>query len=239
MGVIIRSRQPCDYCGSSDALTQYDNGSYCFSCHRSDKNSLPGDYDVELRTPHNLHVFPEDFTNELPDKVKAWLYVHHFSPNDIIWHDIGWSDCYQRMILHQHRQWWEGRSFNKDSKVKYLSASKKHPWTYLHHYQTGIVIVEDIISAMRISKYSNVIALRGTSLNEEHRRIVVANATNFKIWLDSDKAGTDAARKMRKHLELFGDVQVISSEKDPKCYSNGEILKIIEETNHENRAKVL
>ena len=35
MGVQILTAQPCDDCGSSDALTVYDWGTKCFSCNKA------------------------------------------------------------------------------------------------------------------------------------------------------------------------------------------------------------
>ena len=35
MGKLRKSGQPCPDCGSSDALSIYDNGTYCFSCKKS------------------------------------------------------------------------------------------------------------------------------------------------------------------------------------------------------------
>ena len=40
MGQVVRSHLPCDDCGSSDALSVYDNGStHCFSCGSSTRDS--------------------------------------------------------------------------------------------------------------------------------------------------------------------------------------------------------
>lgn len=40
--VVVQSRLPCDVCGSSDALTQYSNHTYCFSCEAHRWNDTKG-----------------------------------------------------------------------------------------------------------------------------------------------------------------------------------------------------
>ena len=36
--MLLKTNQPCPDCESSDALAQYDNGTYCFSCHKSHRS---------------------------------------------------------------------------------------------------------------------------------------------------------------------------------------------------------
>ena len=36
-GNVVKSHQPCDACGSSDALCIYDDHTYCFSCQNHEQ----------------------------------------------------------------------------------------------------------------------------------------------------------------------------------------------------------
>ena len=48
------------------------------------------------------------------------------------------------------------------------------------------------------------------------------------VWTDPDPAGRKAAAKFTKQLSAYGlEVRVISSAKDPKLHTRGEIQEIL------------
>lgn len=120
-------------------------------------------------------------------------------------------------------------------KYRQPSASKRCTWSnkIMGASSTLCVVVEDIASGVRVAEAVNnqivVYSLMGTQLNDsqivrliEHEHII--------LWLDNDKAGQDAVKKMRPVLSKFSNVYNLVTEKDPKKYSNDEIQKYIMQT---------
>ena len=90
-----------------------------------------------------------------------------------------------------------------------------------------IVVVEDMISAMRVGEVMPAAALRGTHANSSKLAQLCATANDFVLWLDGDTPGRKAAKALEIKLQWLGDVKVIHTEKDPKCYSNEEIERYV------------
>jgi hypothetical protein len=91
--------------------------------------------------------------------------------------------------------------------------------------QAHIVIVEDILSAWKVSQYSTAIgvALNGADMGyEEVKEIGSTRPLAVSIWLDPD--ATNQAYKIQSKWGLsFNLCSIITSEKDPKDISPEEI----------------
>lgn len=63
MGTVIKKGLPCEYCGSSDAVAEYDNGSkYCFSCRKSTR----GNEGVKMKDVKIYSAFPQKALTHKP-----------------------------------------------------------------------------------------------------------------------------------------------------------------------------
>jgi DNA primase len=130
------------------------------------------------------------------------------------------------------------RALTTDEKIKYLNvdyrATNCQDTKPIAHFGCSLhnscVLTEDIISAISI-RYAgyNAISLLGTSLSMQRALEVLRNYDRIYIWLDGDKAGTDAALKLIKMLGSLTTVTVINTSKDPKHYTTDEIELIIGE----------
>lgn len=89
--------------------------------------------------------------------------------------------------------------------------------------------MEDILSAIRTGRFGKSCAMLGTWVNERFLDYVVSNGyTTVVCWFDNDHAGDKAYRQAKKKLSLIGvNVLRVSTDKDPKCYSNREINSIL------------
>lgn len=91
--------------------------------------------------------------------------------------------------------------------------------------ETGIVVVEDIISAEKIALLCGrtSVALMGTSLSDECLSdIAKSKPSSVAVFLDPGAEG--AAIKVAKRLRLFvGEVRIILADKDPKDLTREEL----------------
>jgi len=191
---------------------------------------------------------PEDFTELLPPTALVQLYNLRLDDADIKRHDIGWSRLHERIIIPVYK-WGNGpggwakklvgvmgrklESEDNGDKPKWWSQrnkSVKHPRFVALAEQTGfrkeVVIVEDIFSAIRISKegYTSM-ALLTTYL--PYALYPHLRGWKVKIWLDED--AYDKAVKYQAALGCHGIVATtIFTREDPKDYNKFDIKKAIE-----------
>jgi DNA primase len=88
----------------------------------------------------------------------------------------------------------------------------------------SILVVEDCVSAIKVSRVAQVMPLWGSQLSYD-RIIKLSNRfEELVVWLDRDKANY----ALRAHLKaslLFDRVRVVITNKDPKEYNETEIRK--------------
>jgi hypothetical protein len=123
--------------------------------------------------------------------------------------------------------YWQGRSVS--SKPKYLNAESERGSRWF--VNTGInpntlVIVEDILSAIKVGRQFDSIALLGsfipTKLLDYFSKYAI-----IVLWLDEDKKAT-AIKFAHKFRQLSGKpVHVVSTRLDPKALSDEEIYNTI------------
>jgi adenine-specific DNA methylase len=134
------------------------------------------------------------------------------------------------LVLLQTAIYWQARTFDS-KRPKYMSLGRK-PLTI---YGTGdtIVIVEDIISAMKIARLRDeycACPVLGSSLSYDMENQLVEKFSNSAVWLDRDKA-KNALRISRKLKQRGLSSRVIVTEDDPKEYSKEEIRKFLQKKN--------
>ena len=135
---------------------------------------------------------------------------------------LGWNNSQELLVLVNTPTYFQGRNF-KDYGVKYVSRGKKP----LLFYGLGdtIVCVEDVLSAIKISKANKSICstpLLGSSMPLELIQTISERFKKVLVWLDRDKA--IEAVKMARNLKQKGiEAEVIVTPNDPKEYSIGEI----------------
>lgn len=127
------------------------------------------------------------------------------------------------------------------SKMFYSKNLNKYIFDCGNHGNT-LVIVEDYISSIRIGEIENCLWLAGTALTKSLISYIIKNYYNVIVWMDGDKPGQDGAEKIIVTLEkefnkfLYYNafsvsgkrtIRNITTELDPKCYSNNEIREIL------------
>lgn len=238
---LIERGMPCSYCNSTDAKAEYTNNYYCFSCKHSTQKSVKKS---KWRAVVAAHLtkgdkirLPVDFTTKLTSQEKSFLYSYHFTDALIEKYRIGHSDFSnytgERLILPHYLdnklKYYEGKYLGSDHKIsKYITiGTKKELFKTFSGYAAGVVIVEDILSAMRIGEVYPAIALRGTKLSDDQLLDLAKTTTNFLVWLDNDLPGRQASDNIAAKLAWTGYVNIIHSDKDPKYYSDTKIKEFI------------
>lgn len=203
---------------------------------------------------------PLDLTDTMPGYAAAWLLRAGIPLRIAKYYSIQYSPKLDRVVLPVYRKGmlaaYTMRSV-KD-KPKYIERQVDEAVIFVSDpalildegqdtdYGLDIVITEDILSAIRVGRILASAALLGTAVGDAKvgallETPVIAEAVakcrgkdvrpRIGIWLDADKAGRIAARRLARRLELLGHSALrIKTDKDPKRYSNREIRSILNDT---------
>ncbi len=148
-----------------------------------------------------------------PAEARAWLYGHHLTDDDIVAYSFSYSPSWGRVILPVYEDgklvFWQGRQIDGGG-PKYVSVQGAHKpifTTTSLSSSPSYFIVEDIISAIRISKLDAGwagVALLGT---DTPATLIsrLANPHCYVVWLDNDEAGRRKAPALIEHLKLCGE----------------------------------
>ena len=224
-------RAQCYDCGSSTGLASYDDGEYCHACNsKQHVRSLitSSNTIVESIYKDNKHI-PEDQQDKWPEE--AWQYVkRYYLTNDLIkHHNIYWSNTAKRIIFPNDRfdsdcAW--GRSLTDRPKWMKYGNSKGIVYPYRTCNTEELVLVEDCISAIRVSQFKDCLSLSGTSI-KEGMEDVISSHKKLIIWLDGDIAGIRGAEKIRREFKLYKDVRVINTKVDPKELTHAQLEGVL------------
>jgi hypothetical protein len=180
---------------------------------------------------------PQDFTNEIPRHARIWLFKGGITEETWRKYGIGYSERLDRVVLPVYDtkgnlEWYQCRALHEGQIPKYLQPSRDRSCIMFHAKpetatnNRRAIVVEDILSAIRVGKNINTYSLLGTKITTEQAS-VLSKYDNVTTWMDPDKAGKDGAYKIRKTLGLVTDVSNILTSVDPKKLSNKEIIKCL------------
>ena len=193
---------------------------------------------------------PEDYILDVPvNEGMIWLLKAGISMAVARQYDIGWSDSLQRVVLPVYR-----KSAGQQPILEYVQCRSIDPRVkpkYLNKYGTGvssvvavsqnireqtgtagaggsIVVVEDILSMIRVGKIHPAVSILGTTLTDGRIHRISELCSSVILWLDGDYAGRLGAKKAEQKLSLMGiPCSTLHTSKDPKFYSNREIREIL------------
>lgn len=182
---------------------------------------------------------PDDITFMLPPIVRQYMLKYGLTSNEIPLSRFGWSPSLDRMIMPVYDKdesliYWQGRNLgevtleNPKYKNVYLSGSRDIYAKFerrdkFNGLGNTLVLVEAIISAVKLSRHVDTIALLGSYVPDsiiqqmkEYERVL--------IWLDPDKIIASITDAMRFHMLTGRKVMPIFSDKKPKQYNDREIM---------------
>lgn len=233
-----------------------DGHQYCFSCkyyvkaqHSQLINQQFKEEEEKNKKNNNDYYcdLPGDFTADIPPQGIAWLQKYGLHPKDIVVHRIGWSPNgftiarktktpiqYSPLLIlpvfdvHDNLLMWQARYFGSEERraPKYWTQGNKENVLHILGRGDRIVLVEDLISAIRLSKLTAAIPMWGSTISSEIAVRLSKSFSRVCIWLDKDK--TAYAETRAKSLKfLFETVDVIHSECDPKEYNDETLLEFL------------
>lgn len=239
------SMGPCPHCDGghkSACYAEYVDGWKCFSCGVS-KSYNSHRMAVMGRTRPTIKpglTIPKSSlkVSEWPVSVLKWLYGYYVFDDVIKKHSISYvedsNSLLYKVVEDNEVVFAQSRRFPKF--IRGIGA--KHLYKTDNGYNT-VVIVEDYISAIRLAENNvDAICLFGTSINDNDIKPILDKWDNVIIWLDGDEAGIKGRKTIEKKLKRqIKELKVkyplrypqtwaifsVSSEKDPKEYSDNEI----------------
>lgn len=231
--------EPCPDCNSRDNVGVWADGhKYCFGCGWYESGGVMNrlqNLKEKKKNNNGPITLPLDCSDNLSSVALEWLDKYEITYEDIRKHRFKWSPNREQLIMPVYDSMdnllmYQARNFGPDSdKKKYHTEGK--PESILHILGTEneseprITVVEDMISAIKLSKVTTVMPLFGSNLTKE-KMARLSNIYNvLTIWLDHDKF-IYAIRQSDWIKPLFEYVHVINKVKDPKEYSLNEIKAI-------------
>lgn len=232
--------KPCQNCGSKDNNAVYEDGhSFCFGCRKY----IPGR--VSIHKVHNPHQwinvkmgdFPIDAQEEIPSEPLQWLLKYGITQHTANTFGIYWSP-YRQLLCWQIKSprdailGWSTRNFSPEAKKKANHYGAIHDDVNIIETKLSskIVLVEDYLSAIKVSQHLPVMCLYGCTINLESLQTLSKQFKGVILWLDSDKLTT--ARKIAAKANLTGLTgQVLYTEHDPKEYTHEQIQNFLQALN--------
>lgn len=205
---------------SGNNLGVYSDGhSYCYRCgYHSNRTRVTNTTTSSLS--HTI-VLPADVTTELPYEARQWLNKYELTRLDISRNHVMWSEKYSRIVFPYFNETellaWQGRYIGEDkTKAKWFSQGKIHE--IIHPLQVKnrfAILVEDIVSAIKVSKICGAIPIFGSSVSTKQILRLKSIVDEVWFWLDPDMRGKSL--KLAHISNTLGlTARTIFSDKDPK-----------------------
>jgi hypothetical protein len=218
----------CDKCGSSDANAEYSDSFYCYSCNKYTRKG----FSLSRFKPLNDVKVCKGITLQKELRIEAlrWLLGYGLTMEEVAQFEYstervgkyGNFNC-DLLVLFSNDDYWCCRNFGKGT--KYITSGVKPVLLYGTNPDT-IIIVEDIISAVKVARQYSALPMLG-SMPSADATSHLQGFKNVIVWNDRDKA-RESLKTARNLSERLGKrVRVVISDKDPKEYSDLEISKYI------------
>lgn len=238
---VFVKHEPCPKCGSRDNLGVWSDGhKWCFGCGYYVK---PDGTDFQLlkskleksqeKTTVTQIQLPYAAQHGLGNEAKVWLTKYGIHPKETAKYGFRWDPEQRSLIMpiyddEQRLIFYQERNFNPDI-----------PWKYRTHGNLGdhlpvfgadsdndqvVVVVEDYISAIKVSRMAPAMPLFGSFLHRQKAVRLSYRYHRLCIWLDADKQ-QQAIKFLEQYEALFDNTAVVIVPGDPKDYKDPDILE--------------
>lgn len=225
--------EPCPRCGSRDNVAVWSDGhKLCFGCGyrvpatRTIKNARPDASDPSDPNPNF-----DGFSFDLPKVAYAYLGKYGLSIAEI--KQYFKYDVVRDLLIHpwEAGDGYSGRYMGPDKKrPRYYVAGDKFSKLRLYGLSSSdtVIVVEDIISAIKVGRQYATFPLFGSTMPAEALKTLVERFSRTRIWLDRDKTKEAALMASKAVLRTGKDVSYISTQLDPKCYTNEQVKRFVD-----------
>lgn len=235
-------------------VTYPDGGGHCFSCgyHEHPKESVTTMSERVLGNmkghTHNLQagqvLLPADVCKTYPTEAVSMLIDCGLAPEDMLTPFIYYSPHWRRIIFPifdtmDKCRGWMGRAIENNQYPKWYTMRSFNTHEYMHIVGTDagevvdqaipVVIVEDMISQLRVSKHFPCLCLFGIAMSDTMASKLAQQFPNVVIWLD-DGATSHALAHAEKIHSYGASTYIIWTAGDPKYHTGPEIVQKVNET---------
>jgi hypothetical protein len=228
----MRRLEQCPKCAAlgndtrGDNLVVYpDGGKHCFACKwhvwpkqygivNKDKNDESNKYKALL---------PFDFTREVPSSALPWL-LQYSLPYSYWAPMLGYSPSSERLVFQVGQP--TAFSIGRYVGTNHPGSRKWYVWGDCHKHVEVIgdgptvVLVEDLISAHKVAAAGYLaVPLFGTHVHNPVIYYLLTTDKPVVLWLDNDQAFNVKKQALRLSSLIPQPVNIINTEKDPKCLS--------------------
>lgn len=222
--------ESCPKCGSRDNLARYDDGSgWCFGC---------GFYQpatgFSVQAVRKTKGLPDDLDTVIREDARRWLELAEVSVEYAILHGVRWSNSHQQLFFiwkdaDNNVILWQARNFYPNPKIKCFTQGSVKDCLPIYHNKNKsdlLVLVEDPLSALKISQYSDCMPLLGSNIPITNLNRLNRLYSRLIVWLDHDK-GTNALEIAEQGRLLGLSTSVIVTDLDPKYV---DVKKLLDNT---------
>lgn len=224
----------CHLEGRRKTLARYEDGhAYCFYCSYYDAGNgsdprvyFNKDEDAAIRLPY-------DCEPTLPVVARDWLQKYGITRKESLFLNCMWSPSNQYLVFPFYSETkellaWQARDFKENPKYKWFSQGDLSDLLLIYGVfgERTVVLVEDVLSAVKVSRHANALCLFGSTPKKD----VIIRASrfykDFAIWLDPD--ANKSALRISKICNLLDCTsRIIVTSQDPKEHSDSEIKKYL------------
>lgn len=227
----------CHHCGKRGVYNVS-----ALEAYKSRKKREDADYVVSHKGTRRL-TLPKDYTGDIREfsaAAQLWLYKAGLTDEEIKHYALGYSPSLDRVILPVYKggdlAMFQSRRVSKlDEGHKYKTYKLYDaPFIvdnrdYCHH----LVIVEDILSAIRVGRTCSAHAMLGTGMKDKRINELRKLYKSVIIWMDDDNKEVKKAQLVLKNkLEMYFDPVwlVTGVGSDPKLLTDKEIKIVLDKT---------
>lgn len=217
----------CHHCGKSgyfrEAYSRFKSHKKSTgSTFTSGSGSLPGDSEQDW--------------GKWSGKALCWVGRYGITQAESEHWELGYSKSHDRVVLPVRKAsetvGYQLRSLNPKDLPKYSTTAWEKPlYWYSGKVNNTLVIVEDILSAIKCSRYCSSVALLSGGVNDKTLSSIVSTGhDNYIVFLDDDNRQIKKSQiALKNRLELVSNnVKIISDlGKDPKDCSDDELKEIL------------
>jgi len=237
----LLSKERCPACAelgndtTADNLAVYSDGhTWCFACGYSRIGNIVRSFIARNTTTipikHNVFL-PSDSDTDYPRRSINWMLQYELDKNDMMKHHILWSESKQRLIFPIFSEdkllaYW-GRYFGEGAEPKWKGLGAMRD---IFHFigspsYKKVVLCEDIVSAIKLSRFCTALPLFGTHIGVDRwkrLRSILPKESQVILWLDPDMYSHST--KQAYLGQQYGiNTDIILSKKDPKEHRLTEI----------------
>lgn len=229
----------CPECNGTDdtlSISRLEDGTVLYNCYRAScgyrgrSGSTP--YKGTERPAKPPKKVWEGIPQPLPEPVVQWISERWGIDSPEHWYYTpehgGRIAMSVRSPRGLHRGWVLRNDGSRTPKaLTYIDEDEEGLSWYLTQPYAPTLLVEDMPSAIRASRYTNAVALLGTGIGESRAHEIAEYAVR-PVYVALDQDATSLSFKWaRKYSLLWGDVKVLPLKQDLKDMQESELCTLI------------